>query len=101
MVYLVNMISIRYHKLDQKVLKKFSSLSKIMVQDIPKLTETCSKKILSVDFTMILFSHGVKMTIIDNRLKIIIIKTYNCYHAWWRKNLACNTWILTPMDFLG
>jgi len=65
---LVNLVFIGDHRLDQKSFKNLLSLSKTMVCDNPKRTQTHLKKSLMVTYVVILFLQGAKMAFLENQL---------------------------------
>jgi len=64
---LVNMVSIKDHRLHQKVLKNLLSLSKIMVLGNPKWYSFYMVPTTTVALVVILFLHGAKMAILENQ----------------------------------
>ena len=63
---MVSLVSIIEHRLDQNLIRNLLYRFEIMFCGSPKLTQTCSKKILEVVSIVILFLHGVKMAILEN-----------------------------------
>jgi hypothetical protein len=63
----VSLVSNRDERLDQKVLRNLFSRSKMMVSQIPKWTQNCSKKSLAISITLTFFLQAVRMDIFENR----------------------------------
>ena len=78
MVNLFNLISIRDHRMDHKILRDLLSLNKIMIWGRKRKTKTHLKKILLVALTVVLFVNGSKVAILANQLTTTTTQLQPC-----------------------